>query len=116
MGVVRVTQLDGKLPNLALMKLAAHHRTRSRLPLIGRRLWMDRRCPINRCRRPPETPKSPPTPEGSRAGNTTATCLAGEPSPTTFWFPARSPVWASAWIWSSRNRANRHSDWMGVRT
>lgn len=28
MGIVRLTQLDGKLPNLALMKLAAHHRAR----------------------------------------------------------------------------------------
>jgi hypothetical protein len=26
--LVRLTQIDGKLPNLALMKLAAHHRAR----------------------------------------------------------------------------------------
>jgi hypothetical protein len=27
-GAVRITQLDGKLPNLALMRLAAFHRAR----------------------------------------------------------------------------------------
>ena len=43
---VRLTQIDGKLPNLALMKLAAHHRSRGDTvhfsKHVGRDLWEPR--------------------------------------------------------------------------
>ena len=35
---IRLTQIDGKLPNLALMKLAHYHRERGDVPYLTRRL------------------------------------------------------------------------------